>query len=300
MEDSSASQGVRISIVARETGLTSETLRKWEDRYGFPAPVRNVHGVRLYPVWQIDRLRHIKRLIDTGMRPSRAIDDRESPAPGERPPAMNDAAAGKVLAALRALDPASLRRILERELGRQGAARFVSGSADRLNRLVGELWARNELQIYHEHLYSSVMQSVLDGIGRKHGSASAGCPRVLLAAPPGEQHLLGLSMVRALFAEAGAQCLYFGQLPIREIVAATEAGTIDVAGLSFSAAFPARQILPFVNSLRAAVRPEVPIWIGGGGIGKLTHLPAGVHAFTGHEAALLALRRLRPAPAGQE
>lgn len=299
MTDSSASQGVRISIVARETGLTSETLRKWEDRYGFPSPLRDARGVRLYPDWQIERLREIKRLIDTGMRPSRAVDDgqgADTPAP---PTAIEDAVSGEVLAALRALDAERLRRVLERELSRRGAAHFLTGTADRLNRLIGDLWARGELQVFHEHLHSSVMQSVLDGIGRKSGNGRSRHPRILLATPPGEQHFLGLAMVGALFADAGAQCLCFGQLPIREIATAVEAGRIDVAGISFSAAFPSRQIQPFLTSLRAAVRADIPIWIGGSGIEKLTRLPAGVLAFPHHDAALVALQRMQAAVPAQ-
>ena len=38
-----------ISAVERETGLSKDTLRMWERRYGFPAPGRDAQGERVYP-----------------------------------------------------------------------------------------------------------------------------------------------------------------------------------------------------------------------------------------------------------
>ena len=53
--------GVQLSIsaVERDTGLSKDTLRVWERRYGFPNPVRDALGERLYPVEQVERLRLI-------------------------------------------------------------------------------------------------------------------------------------------------------------------------------------------------------------------------------------------------
>ena len=62
---------LNIAAVERETGLSKDVLRKWEIRYGFPAPQRDSLGERAYPADQVNRLRLIKRLMDAGMRPSR-------------------------------------------------------------------------------------------------------------------------------------------------------------------------------------------------------------------------------------
>ena len=53
-----------IANVEKETGLSKDTLRMWERRYGFPAPERDPGGDRVYPAAQVERLRLIKRLID--------------------------------------------------------------------------------------------------------------------------------------------------------------------------------------------------------------------------------------------
>ncbi|MBS1173585.1 MAG: MerR family transcriptional regulator [Proteobacteria bacterium] len=38
-----------ISAVERDTGLSKDTLRVWERRYGFPVPQRDALGERLTP-----------------------------------------------------------------------------------------------------------------------------------------------------------------------------------------------------------------------------------------------------------
>jgi len=62
-----------IAAVERDTGLSKDTLRVWERRYGFPVPVRDGQGERAYPLEQIERLRVIKRLLDVGHRPGRVV-----------------------------------------------------------------------------------------------------------------------------------------------------------------------------------------------------------------------------------
>ena len=62
-----------IAAVERDTGLTKDTLRVWERRYGFPTPGRDAFGERTYPLEQVERLRLIKRLLDAGWRPGRLM-----------------------------------------------------------------------------------------------------------------------------------------------------------------------------------------------------------------------------------
>ena len=64
---------VPIGAVERDTGLSKDTLRVWERRYGFPAPQRDAFGERAYPLAQVDKLRMVKRLLDHGHRPGRIV-----------------------------------------------------------------------------------------------------------------------------------------------------------------------------------------------------------------------------------
>ena len=74
MNDRNLQSTVTVSIAAveRDTGLSKDTLRVWERRYGFPQPQRDTYGERVYPLEQLDKLRLIKRLMDQGFRPGRS------------------------------------------------------------------------------------------------------------------------------------------------------------------------------------------------------------------------------------
>jgi DNA-binding transcriptional MerR regulator len=62
-----------IGAVERDTGIKRDTLRVWERRYGFPLPVRNDKGERLYPVEQLRQLQRIRRLLDQGCRAGKLL-----------------------------------------------------------------------------------------------------------------------------------------------------------------------------------------------------------------------------------
>jgi len=59
--------GYRIGAVARLTGLSAHTLRKWEHRYGLVRPARTAAGDRLYSRSDLRRLALTKCLVDGGM-----------------------------------------------------------------------------------------------------------------------------------------------------------------------------------------------------------------------------------------
>lgn len=58
---------LKIGAVARLTGISVHTLRKWEDRYGAVEPQRTEGGGRVYTRTDLKRLAYIKRLADAGM-----------------------------------------------------------------------------------------------------------------------------------------------------------------------------------------------------------------------------------------
>src|SRR5258705_10643418 len=71
--NSHADHGLSISEVERDTGLSKDTVRMWERRYGFPHPARDANGERQYDVAQVQKLRTLKRLIDAGKRPGKLM-----------------------------------------------------------------------------------------------------------------------------------------------------------------------------------------------------------------------------------
>lgn len=289
---------IGIAAVERETGLSKDTLRVWERRYGFPKPARDAHGERAYPLEQVQQLRRIRRLIDQGARPGRifalGVDALEVQARGKTEPATGERAAELDL--LRTNRIAELRTALEQAALRGGLYEFVTGTAAPLTTQVGEAWARGELQVYEEHLFSEQLQAVLRGaIARLAGAGSA--PKVLLSTLPGEQHGLGLLMAQAVLALEGAECVSLGtQTPVRELADAVRAERAQILALSASGSYPASQLKDGVAQLRAALPAEVELWCGGEGAARLRRPAPGVRIIgnlAGVREALAAWRDAR-------
>lgn len=64
--DPGESTRYRIGAVSRLTGISPDTLRVWERRYGTVSPLRSPRGGRLYSPEDVARLRLIKHLVDAG------------------------------------------------------------------------------------------------------------------------------------------------------------------------------------------------------------------------------------------
>jgi MerR family transcriptional regulator, light-induced transcriptional regulator len=65
-DSTQAQSSYRIGAVARLTGITPNTLRAWERRYGLVTPSRSGSATRLYSAGDIERLTLVKRLVDDG------------------------------------------------------------------------------------------------------------------------------------------------------------------------------------------------------------------------------------------
>jgi DNA-binding transcriptional MerR regulator len=53
----------KIGVVSRKTGLSTSTLRLWEDQYGLVAPARTRGGTRLYSEADLERLLYVRHLV---------------------------------------------------------------------------------------------------------------------------------------------------------------------------------------------------------------------------------------------
>jgi len=264
-----------IASVERDTGLSKDTLRVWERRYGFPAPDRDALGERLYPLEQVDKLRTLKRLLDFGHRPGKIVG-----LPIEELQRLAQASAN---ASLRSLQPVrerddldgllalltahrfdELRGQFSQLLLRKGLARFIADVLAPMNEMVGEAWTRGTLQIFEEHLYTEVVQGLLrNAIGSIQRTDQR--PRVLLTTFPQEPHGLGILMAEATFALEGCHCISLGvQTPVWDIALAAAAQRADIVALSFSSAVNPNQALDGLVELRGKLPAAVEIWAGGG------------------------------------
>jgi MerR family transcriptional regulator, light-induced transcriptional regulator len=266
-----------IAAVERDTGLSKDTLRVWERRYGFPMPERDTLGERSYPFIQVERLRTIKRLLDAGHRPGRVVP--MAPEDVERlastvglPVVPRDATAsapaptdlGVFMHAISGNDVEELRRLLARTLSRVGLGRFVLDVVAPLNVQVGETWMQGRIEVFQEHLYTESVQVVLRNALHHLPQAGVGRPRVLLATVTGEPHGLGLLMAEAVLAQEGCRCFSLGvQTPVWDIVRAAMALDVEVVALSYTGCTNPNNVIDGLTELRSKLAPSIKLWAGG-------------------------------------
>jgi len=75
-----------IGAVAKMVDVPAQTLRSWEERYGLIVPVRSAGGQRLYTRDDVEELRFVCDLLQSGLQPAdahRLLEERRRP--GTRP-----------------------------------------------------------------------------------------------------------------------------------------------------------------------------------------------------------------------
>ncbi|MDO8887790.1 MerR family transcriptional regulator [Hydrogenophaga sp.] len=271
--------GHTIADVERDTGLSKDTLRVWERRYGFPMPVRDAQGERQYDNEQLIRLRHIRRLIDAGHRPGGVVAlpleelvALDTHRPGKRiqaraPDTSDDVCPtmAQLLPMLRRQDAHALRQAMAQALMERGLARLITDCVAPMNVQVGQAWLDGQLAVYEEHLYTEIVQSVLrQALGQLTQARAPTPPRILLTTLPGEVHSLGLLMAECFMVMESCHTIPLGvQTPLPDIVAATATSGADIVALGITAAQNPRDVRAALEQLRERLPPRVEIWTGG-------------------------------------
>jgi methanogenic corrinoid protein MtbC1 len=284
---------VPVGEIERETGFSKDLLRKWRQRFGFPSldVATGIHAG--YSRETIRQLLLIRRLLEAGFRPSMVVGksflelDRLCRAlAGDIPERPWSQTTQELIERLKKLDRAGLQASLAKERAKGTLTEFVVSTVAPLIRALGEAWSRMEIEVYHEHLCTSVIQRCLHAeiLSCK---PKRGFPTLLFATPPDEQHVLGLLMAEAVLAEHGANCLNFGSnAPLNDLRLAATACNADAVALSFSFAYPARNVRPVLVHLRKILPFPVAVWAGGEGSSKVLRPPKGVLIFSELDQAI--------------
>ena len=273
-----------IAEIERTTGISRDILRVWERRYGFPTPIRNPRGERLYDDKQLSRLRLFKQLLDSGMRPGKLmhLDDQQLRDLTLQPQGTVATPAGgnDLLELLAGGLSSDLRPRLEALLLQHGLSNFISDVVGPTNQAVGEAWFAGRIGIADEHHYAEqlnrVLTTALASLPRGKGS-----PRVLLTTLPGEEHGLGLLMVACMLCLEGAEVLSLGvQTPPEEIVRGAVQGGFGIVALSCTEYPGRRTLISQLTRLRSMLPAGISLWAGGCGVRTIRFLPDNIRLFT--------------------
>lgn len=277
-----------MGAVTRRTGIGEHTLRAWERRFGFPVPHRLESGHRRYPASQVQQLLLIAKALDLGYRAGDVVPMSQTELrdllreAGGFEPAMvanpGGEVPGEILAACRRFDREALEGILRRDASALGTTRFLRDRVAPLLEMVGEAWARGEIEIGQEHFFSEVLEDQLRAI-RVPLQASAGGQPVVVASLPNELHSLGLQIAALSIAASGRSVHILGpHLPGPEIVRAAEALGAIAVGLSVSLNADEVEVMEQVAALRAELPVRIELWLGGAGAARLEAVTLGVFA----------------------
>jgi len=267
-------EGQTIRVVSRLTGISVDTLRVWERRYGFPRPSRRAgSNRRLYAVEDVERLRWVARALQQGYRAGDVIRKRvedlrgllaegEGAAPMPHEGSLRAASVGQLVEQLARDDLRAVEGALRQSAAALGPRRFVTEVAHPLAVAVGDAWSAGTLEVRQEHALTQVLRTQLRSMLAPYLDLEAR-PVVLLTTLPGEPHDLGLEMVALYLSVSSAKPRLLGaSTPPGEIVEAARALDADVVGLTITAAAPPSvrgEVLELVRNLPR----RIPLWIGG-------------------------------------
>jgi len=266
-----------IGALSRATGIPPETLRTWEQRYGFPVPERKPSGHRVYPVASVPRLRRIAEVLARGHRAREAVTASESalstllnvgPVEIQTRPSSSEKGADGISDLLRCVetfDTEQLTRRLMRDWKRMSPLDFLSNRIAPLIHAVGEEWAAARLEIRHERFLSERVGDLLRSV-RLPFEEKANGPLIVCVSLPGEEHSLGLQMVALLLTEARCRVLFLGtEVPPTQVASLTRDLNARAVALSVSIANRGEPMAGQITFLRSLLPRRVTLLVGGAG-----------------------------------
>ena len=215
---------IRIGELSRRTGVSPELLRAWERRYALFAPDRSPGRFRLYSDADVARVRGMREHLARGLSAAEAaravLDDPAVPEPtNDRDGALVDEPLRELREALQGFDDVAAHAALDRLIASLSLESFLRDVVLPVLREIGEGWDRGEVSVAQEHFASNLIRGRLLALGRGWGRGTG--RHALLAAPPGEQHDLGLVVLALALRDRGWRVTFLGADTPIETVADT-------------------------------------------------------------------------------
>lgn len=277
---------VPIRTISSLTGVNPVTLRAWERRYQLLRPTRTPKGHRLYSMADVDRIKQVVTLLDSGMTISqvRTIIDGDADADGSAAAAAAGSAGSdlwrgyrdRMLSAVAAFDEATLGMLYSEIQSLYPTDTVTERLIVPLLQELGFRWQRGGAsRIAEEHFFSLFLRNKL-GARLHHRGMHGNGPKLLAACLPGEQHETGLLLFALAAQDWGYRLILLGaDMPLDELPAVAAHTGCD--GVVLAGSGIPRPLIDG-DALRSAVAQiAAPVFIGG----RVTDKHAGQFAGTG-------------------
>lgn len=263
---------VTIKQAAALTGVSEHTLRAWEERYQVITPLRTASGYRTYSAQDLDQVRTMTALVNSGLAPRTAAAEtlRRHQLGAEDDPFAELIAAAADLDAKR----------LDAELGR----RFATHDFDTVVRWwllpalarLGDAWSEGRVTVAGEHLVAAQFMRRLSSAYDAAAPGATGA-KVLIGAPPGVDHQLGVFAFAVACRRRGLDTTYLGaQLPLSAWQDAAERSRPAAAVTTAPRRRDAKKVALLGEELLGL---GIPLWVGG----RYQHLAAESSRRLGHD-----------------
>jgi MerR family transcriptional regulator, light-induced transcriptional regulator len=250
---------INIAALTRRTGIPSDTIRKWEQRYGVLSPQRTSGGQRRYSELDVARIEWLKARLAEGYRISEAA---TLLGGSGRAPLTDRELRASILAATEAGDVGALASLVDQSVARPSLEQaFVDVLSPALTD-VGDRWQSGTLTVAQEHLATSAVRAALEKLLSDPRPDLRGA--AVLACAPGERHEIGLLMLAVLLRADCWQVAFLGaDTPAADALAL--AAGLHARALCFSASTKAHAEALDAELARERVPEALTVLVGGRG-----------------------------------
>ena len=266
----------RIQSVAEMTGVSAATLRAWERRYGIPAPRRTASAYRLYTDQDVELIKRVRELCDSGIAPSQAA-QMVLASQGSREEFNHlevdtyELAVQKILAAVEKFDADMLEAAVKHALFLGSATALFEKVFGPALTQIGLRWHEDSLSVGQEHLAAEVIGNALRYLVRL-SQPEVPEKTAVLACFADEEHAVPLYGVALRFTDWGFRTVVLGaRTPPHAIRHAVAEVHPDIVGLSLTIVPPAYRVRELIDGYAEACG-KTPWLVGGAGAEKVRDL----------------------------
>lgn len=216
--EASASAVLTPADLARESGVRVQTIQRWQKRYGFPVGSRSRGGHRRYTVKDVELVRRVCDLRDSGLLLTEAIQLVMGRGQGGSTSGTLDGAIvpdpelgrlrTEALLALTRLDEPALWAALDEASDRFAEEDVVTHLVIPLIRTTDDPTNPRQPERIHAYFFSRIAMTLLSRMAAAHRGGDG--PTVWVACPEGEAHEVGPLCAVVLLAKRGVDVRYLG------------------------------------------------------------------------------------------
>ncbi len=258
---------LRIGEFSQRVGVSPERLRAWERRYGLLSPDRSTGGFRLYSDADVLRVQRMLAHLERGASAAEAARLAwESPVvaePRAAEPVRLDREVDRLRERLEAFDDAGAHAVLDELLATFALETVLRDVVLQYLGDLGERWLSGDVTVGQEHFASNLLRARLLSLAQGWGQGAG--PRIVLAAPPGDLHDLGLIICGLVLSRQGLRVVFLGaDSPIDTLI--TTVRTVRPALVLLSTIN--RAALDAARDALRELSAQVPVYLGAGGASR--------------------------------